>query len=82
MDFMAHFTMGTLTGGHYITMLPADAGQYPHQMTLCPPVAIVKRCFGIRLLLWRKSFYALIFKNIPYSILYRRTTMVVMCTRT
>ena len=22
MDFMAHFTMGT--GGHYITMLPAD----------------------------------------------------------
>ena len=25
-------------------------GQYPHHMTLCPPVAIVKRCYGIRLL--------------------------------
>jgi len=24
-------------------------GQHPHHMTLCPPVAIVKRCFGIRL---------------------------------
>ena len=24
-------------------------GQYPHHMTLCPPVAIVKRCFGIHL---------------------------------
>ena len=24
-------------------------GQYPHHMTLCPPVAIVKRCFGSRL---------------------------------
>jgi len=24
-------------------------GQYPHHMTLCPPVALVKRCFGIRL---------------------------------
>ena len=24
-------------------------GQYPHHMTLCPPVAIVKRCYGIRL---------------------------------
>ena len=22
-------------------------GQYPHHMTLCPPVAIVKRCYGI-----------------------------------
>ena len=27
-------------------------GQYPHHMTLCPPVAIVKRCFGIRLYIW------------------------------
>ena len=26
-------------------------GQYPHHMTLCPPVAIVKRCYGIRLYL-------------------------------
>jgi len=24
-------------------------GQYPHHMTLCPPVAIVKRCYGFRL---------------------------------
>jgi len=24
-------------------------GQHPHHMTLCPPVAIVKRCYGIRL---------------------------------
>jgi len=26
-------------------------GQYPHHMTflLCPPVAIVKRCYGIHL---------------------------------
>jgi len=27
MDFMAHFTMGT--GGHYITMLPADCSISP-----------------------------------------------------
>ena len=46
MDFMAHFTMRT--GGHYITML-LMIGQYSHHMTLCPPVAIVKRCYGIRL---------------------------------
>jgi len=24
-------------------------GQYPHHMTLCPPVTIVIRCYGIRL---------------------------------
>ena len=24
-------------------------GQYPHHMTLCPPVTIVKRCYGTRL---------------------------------
>jgi len=24
-------------------------GQYPHHMTLCPPVATVKRCYEIRL---------------------------------
>ena len=30
-------------------------GQYPHHMTLCPLVAIVKRCYGIHLLVkWSK----------------------------
>jgi len=43
--FHGTFTMGT--GGHYITML---LGQYLHHMTLCPPVAVVKRCYGIHLL--------------------------------
>jgi len=47
MDFMAHFTMGT--GGHYITILPADWSISTSHDPL-PPVAIVKRCFGIRLL--------------------------------
>ena len=28
-------------------------GQYPHHMTLCPPVAIVKRCYEIHLYLGR-----------------------------
>jgi len=48
--FHGTLTMGT--GGHYITMLSVDwsiccllIGQYPHHMTLCPPVAIVKRCY-------------------------------------
>ena len=41
------------TGGHYITMLLADwsiATSYDvFRVTLCPPVAVVKRC-GIHLL--------------------------------
>jgi len=36
------------TGGHYIIMLLLIC-QYPHHMTLRPPVAIVKRCYGINL---------------------------------
>jgi len=50
MDFMALFVMGTgLSGGYYITMLPADWSISTPQ-TLCPLVATVKRCYGIHLL--------------------------------
>ena len=31
-------------------------GQYPHHMTLCPPVAIAKRCYGIHLYVIQLSF--------------------------
>ena len=44
MEFMAHFTMGT--GGHYITMLPADWSIPPSRDPL-PSSCQVKRCFGI-----------------------------------
>ena len=31
-------------------------GQYSHHMTLCPPVAIVKRCYGIRLYTQKSTY--------------------------
>ena len=46
------FTMGT--GGHYITML-LMIGQYPHHMTLCPPVAIVKNAMESNYTEWGKA---------------------------
>jgi len=44
MDFMAHFTMGT--GGHYITMLPADWSISTSHDTL-PSSFCGERCYGI-----------------------------------
>jgi len=56
---MALYTMGT--GGHYITMLPADhISQCPHHMTLCPPVAMVKRYCEIQL--YRETIVFLLFE--------------------
>jgi len=45
-------------------------GQYPHHMTACPPVAIVKRCYGIRL------YYAYPYMHSSVSIMH--TCVVIM----
>jgi len=66
MDFMAHFTMGT--GGHYITMLPADwsistsndplpSSCYSKKMLWNPSIVVSSVCvaYRYRCSAWRTS---------------------------